>query len=146
MVDISRSEEKVVIILKVKSLYWQTTHRYGTKLPKTIAEAKILDKKNGNILWWDVILKEMRNVRIAFEDWTKLLSEMLPGYQKLTCHLIFEIKLSENFRRKSRFVADGHKHPVKPSLCYSTVVSRNSVRIAFLLAVLNSLEILSCDI
>ena len=26
------------------------------------------------------ILKVMRNVRIAFEDWTKPLSEMLPGY------------------------------------------------------------------
>ena len=71
---------------------------------------------------------------------------MLPGYSKLTCHLIFEIKLSENFRRKARFVADGHKHPVKPSLSYSTVVSRDSVRIAFLLEALNSVEILSCDI
>jgi len=88
----------------------------------------------------------MRNVRIAFEDWTKPLSEMLPGYQKLTCHLIFEIKLSENFRRKARFVADGHTHLVKPSLSYSTVVSRDSVRIAFLLAALKSLKILSCDI
>ena len=45
-------KKKAVIILKVKSLYWQTTHRYGIKLPKTISEAKILDKKNGNTLWW----------------------------------------------------------------------------------------------
>ena len=81
----------------------------------------------------DVKFSSCNNVRIAFEDWNKPLSEMLPGYSKLTCHLIFEIKLSENFRRKARFVADGHKHPVKPSLSYSTVVSRDSVRIAFLL-------------
>ena len=137
---------KAVIISKVKSLYWQTTHRYGIKLPKTIAEAKILDKKNGNTLWWDAILKKMHNGRISFEDWTKPLSEMLPGYQKLTCHLIFEIKLSENFRRKARFVVDGHNHPVKLSPSYSTIVSRDSVRIPFLLAALNLLEILSCDI
>ena len=71
---------------------------------------------------------------------------MLPWYSKLTCHLIFEIKLGENFRRKARFLADGHKHPVKLSLSYSTVVSRDSVRIAFLLAALNSVEVLSCDI
>ena len=119
-------------------MYWQTTHRYGIRLPKSIKEAKELDQKNGNTLWWDAITKEMRNVRIAFEDWNKPLSEILPGYSKLTCHLIFEIKLSENFRRKARFVADGHKHPVKPSLSYSTVFSRDSVRITFLLAALNS--------
>ena len=88
------------------------------------------------------ILKELRNVRIAFKDWTKPLSEILPGYQKLTCHLIFEIKLSENFRRKVRFVADGHMHPVKPSLSYSTIVPHDSVCIAFLLEALNSFEIL----
>ena len=43
-------------------------------------------------------------------------------------------------------MADGHKHPVKPSLSYSTVVSRDSVRITFLLTALNSGEIISCDI
>ena len=130
----------------MKSMYWQTTHRYGIRLPKSIKEAKELDQKNGNTLWWDAITKEMRNVRIAFEDWNKPLSEMLPGYSNLTCHLIFGIKLSENFRRKARFVVDGHKHHVKLSVSYSTVVSRDSVRIVFLLATLNSVEILSCDI
>ena len=88
----------------------------------------------------------MCNVRIPFEDWHEPLTEILPGYKKLTSHLIFEIKLSEIFRRKARFVTDGHTHPVERSLSYCTVVSRDSVRIAFLLAALNSLDIHSCDI
>ena len=54
----------------------------------------------------------MRNVRVVFEGRNKSLSEMLLGYSKLICHLIFEIKLSENFQRKVRFVADGHKYLV----------------------------------
>jgi len=33
----------------------------------------------------------------------------LIGYQRITGHLIFDVKLGENFRRKARFVADGHK-------------------------------------
>ena len=127
-------------------MYWKIAHRYGIKLPKTIKEAKILDKNNDNTLWWDTILKEMCNVRIPFEDWHEPLTEILPGYKKLTSHLIFEIKLSEIFRRKARFVTDGHTHSVEQSLSYCTVVSRDSVRIAFLLAALNSFEFFSCDI
>lgn len=30
-------------------------------------EAKRLDNENGNILWWDAILKKMVNIRIPFE-------------------------------------------------------------------------------
>jgi hypothetical protein len=34
------------IVAKVKSKYWQKTHKYGS-----VAEAKRLDEKNGNTLW-----------------------------------------------------------------------------------------------
>ena len=47
--------KKKVIISKIKSLYWQTTHHYGVKLPKTSAEALKFDQKNNNALWWDAI-------------------------------------------------------------------------------------------
>ena len=33
----------------------------------------------------------------------------LIGYQQITGHIIFDIKLGEGFRRKARFVGDGHK-------------------------------------
>ncbi len=39
------------IIQKVKSRYWQRTHKYGIRLPKIVAEALALDKENGNTLW-----------------------------------------------------------------------------------------------
>ena len=60
--------------------------------------------------------------------------------------MIFDIKLSENFRRKARYVAGGHKTKPPAAVTYSSVVSRDSVRIALLLAGLNELDILCGDI
>ena len=33
----------------------------------------------------------------------------LVGYQDISGHLVFDVKLVENFRRKARFLEDGHK-------------------------------------
>jgi hypothetical protein len=51
-----------------------------------------------------------------------------------------------DFTRKARFVAGGHKTDPPATLTYSSVVSRDSVRIAFLIAALNDLDILAADI
>merc|ERR1711884_907334 len=72
--------------------------------------------------------------------------EDLRGYEQITCHLIFDIKLSECFRRKARFVADGHEVSTPPSMSCSTVVSRDSARILLLIAALNDLDILGFDV
>ena len=60
--------------------------------------------------------------------------------------MIFDIKLGENFRRKARLVADGHRTKAPASVTYSSVVSRDSVRICLLLAALNNLDIKCADI
>jgi hypothetical protein len=43
-------------------------------------------------------------------------------------------------------VANGNETEVPPTMTYSSVVSRDSVHIAFLIAALNNLKLLSCDI
>jgi hypothetical protein len=131
------------IIKKVKSKYWQRTHKYGIRLPKSVQEALQLDEENGNSLWHDAIQKELKNVQIAF----KFLGENEPtpvGYKQIPCHIIFDIKM--DFTRKARFVAGGHRTDPPSTLTYSSVVSRDSVRIAFLIAALNELDILAADI
>ena len=60
--------------------------------------------------------------------------------------MIFDIKLGENFRRKERLVGGGHTTTVLPSMTFSSVVSRDSVRIALTIAALNELDILAWDI
>ncbi|KAI2500086.1 Reverse transcriptase (RNA-dependent DNA polymerase) [Fragilaria crotonensis] len=94
------------IIQKVKSKYWSRTHKYGLRIPKNIAEAIEIDKENGNTLWMDAVRLEMANVRIAFEEYDGDPNKLV-GYIQITGHLVFDVKLGENFRRKARFCADG---------------------------------------
>ena len=51
-----------------------------------------------------------------------------------------------DFTRKARFVAGGHVTDPPTSITYSSIVARDSVRLAFLIAALNDLDILSADI
>ena len=64
----------------------------------------------------------------------------------MNCHMIFDIKMGEGFRRKDRMVAGGHMKEAPELLTYSYVVSRDSVRIALTIAALNGLKMLACDI
>ena len=68
----------------------------------------------------------------------------LRGHQEIKCHVVFDVKM--DFTRKARFVAGGHTTEAPVSLTYSSVVSRDTVRLAFLIAALNGLEIGACDI
>jgi hypothetical protein len=51
-----------------------------------------------------------------------------------------------DFTRKARFVAGGHTTDTPGSITYSSVVSRDSVRLAFLVAGLNDLDVLAGDV
>ncbi len=140
------------IIAKVKSRYWVTTHKFGIRLPKTVKEALKIDEETGTTFWRDAIKKEMSNVKVAFKKWGKgtvddaRSGQRLPAYQEIQCHMIFDIKMDGKFTRKARFVAGGHTTDPPSSITYSSVVSRDSVRIAFMLAALNDLDLSACDI
>ena len=95
-----------MIISKLKTKYWERTHKYGIRIPRDTIEAKRLDNENGNTLWMDAIRLELKNVRIAFEEYHGNPNELL-GYQRIECHMIYDVKLSENFRRKARYAAGG---------------------------------------
>ena len=134
------------IIAKVKSKYWTRTHKFGIRIPKTVEEARRIDTMNNNTLWWDVICMEMKNVRIAFEIFEGDIKDIPPRFQQIECHMIFDVKMGENFRRKARMVAGGHQTTTPSTLTYSSVIFRDSVRIALTIAALNSLKLLGCDV
>jgi hypothetical protein len=86
----------------------------------------------------------MKEVRIAFN--------ILPdghaasiGYQKIPCHMIFDVKM-EDFRRKARLVAGGHRTEAPATITYASVVSRETVRLALTIAALNNLEVKVGDV
>ena len=85
-------------------------------MPNKVEEAILIDKENGDTLWWDAIMKDMKNVRPLFEVFKKRKEEIPIGYQHIKYHMIFDVKLGENFRRKARMVGGGHKTPAPASI------------------------------
>ena len=139
------TKKRKALIQKIKSKYWQRSHKFGIQIPKSVKEALQLDKENNNDLWRAAIQKEMPKIENAVAEHDGDASELI-GYQQITGHMIFDIKMAENFRRKARFVADGHKTKTPSAITYSTVVSRDSVRICLTIAALNDLEVLAADV
>jgi hypothetical protein len=141
------------IIAKLKRRYWSTSHKFGVRLPKSVSEALQIDEETGTTFWRDAIRKEMEKVKVAFEFCEHWSPEQVRngtargdfvGYQEIECHMIFDVKM--DLTRKARFVAGGHTTETPTSITYSSVVSRDSVRIAFLSAALNDLDIMACDV
>ena len=60
--------------------------------------------------------------------------------------MIFDIKLGDNFRRKSQLVGGGHMTTAPVLITSLLEVSRDLVRIALTIIELNKLDILACDI
>ena len=134
------------ILAKVKSKYWLRTHKFGLRIPKSVEEAKKIDKQNGDTLWWDAICKEMKNVCPAFEVFEGREDNIPKDYQFMWCHMIFDVTFGENFQPKARLVAGGHMTDTPSTLTYSSVVSRDSIHIALPIAALNELSVMACDI
>jgi len=145
-------KRKERIIKKVRSKYWRTTHKFGIVVAKSVEEAYGIDRLTGTSHWTRAIEKEMTNVRVAFEKLDNVSQDQMrtgkikPGYSYCSTHMILDIKMDGAFTRKARLVADGHKTKPPASVAYSSVVSRDSVRIALTITSLNSLQVSACDI
>jgi Reverse transcriptase (RNA-dependent DNA polymerase) len=131
------------LIKAVQSRYFRKNQKFGIELPKTVKRALEIDKETGTTFWADAIKKEMKGVWKAFD----ILDDGSPvpvGHKKIACHMVFDIK--PDFTRKARLVAGGHMTDPPSSMTYASVVSRESVRIALMIAALNDLDVLAADI
>ncbi len=113
------------------------------EIPNSIKHALEIDKETGIDFWRKAIDKEMLHVCPAFQIYNKGVKPPI-GSEWIPCHMIFDIKM--DFTRKARFVAGGHVTDPTTSTTYSSVVARDSIRLAYLIAALNDLDILSADI
>ena len=118
--------------------------KFGIRIPRTVKEALEFDTNNGNDLWQASINKELKNVKVAFELLAE--GEEPPiGSKLIPYHIIFDVR--PDLTRKARLVAGGHRHKNVPAYAtYSSVASRDSVRLMFMIAALNDIEVLSTDI
>ena len=119
---------------------------------KSVKEALQFDELINNHLWEDAIKKEMKKANVAYTPVEGCMPEQvhsnqedrLRGFQETKCHIIFDVKM--DFSRKVRYVAGGHMTETPISLTYSSVVSRDSVKLAFLVTALNALDVMAYDI
>ena len=136
-------KKREAIIAKVNSRFKRKNVKFGIEIPKTYEEALEFDRRNGNNYWERAIKKEMDSVEVAFK-FQDIGERAPPGFKKITCHLVFDVKF--DLTRKARYVAGGHLTDPPNHMTYSTVVSRDSVRICLTIAALNGLDISACDI
>jgi len=127
----------------VGTRYQKRSHKFGIEVPMTVERAYEIDKETGTDFWAKAIEKEMKHVCPAFEILVKGRSAPI-GSKWIPCHMVFEVKM--DFTQKARFVAGGHWTAPLASLTYSSVVARDSVRLCFLIAALNDLDLLAADI
>ena len=66
-----------------------------------------------------------------------------PGYKYVGTNTICDIKMDVRFTRKARLVSGRHKTSPSLSITYSSIVTRESVILAFLIYGLNYLDIYS---
>ena len=136
-------KKKKRILKAMKKRYFRTTQKYGIELPKTVARALEIDKETGTTYWRDALEKEMKTVMVAFEFQPEDSNQPV-GFTNIPCHVVFDIKAG-TLQRKCRLVAGGHVTGTPTCQTYASVVSRDSVRLAFLLAALNGLELKGAD-
>ena len=67
-----------------------------------------------------------------------------PGFKYVELLTVFDIKM--DLTRKARICARGDQIDTPPSATYASVVTRESIRIGFVLASLNNLNILSAGV
>ena len=62
-----KKREAIISLVKQRNArYLKREEEFGIRIPKSVKEAKELDRQNGNTFWQDAIAKEMANVRVAF--------------------------------------------------------------------------------
>ena len=139
--DILKKKKRLIKLTKSKHI--RRGYKFGIRMPTSVKEALEIDRQNKNTLWYDAIMKEMKNVRVAF-DIKERKTKPPPGYKHVNLMMIFDIKM--DFTRKARLVARGDQTDPPSTITYSSVVSRESVRLAFLIAALNGLNMKMFDI
>ena len=119
---IKKRADIISIVKKRSARYFKKTHKFGVKVTKSTKHALKLYKKTGNTFWSDAILKEMKNIQVAFQILDEK-EEMPIGYKFICCHMIFDMKM-EDFRRKARLVVEAHM-PETPAavMTYDSVLS-----------------------
>ena len=111
--DVIKKKKRLIKLSRSKHV--RKGYKFGIQILRTVEEALVIDKDNKNTLWYDAIMKEMKNVRVAFEA-KEQGTPPPPGYKHVALMMIFDIKM--DFTRKARLVARGDQTETPTTLTY----------------------------
>mmetsp|Transcript_6502 Transcript_6502/g.18301 ORF Transcript_6502/g.18301 Transcript_6502/m.18301 type:complete len:636 (-) Transcript_6502:85-1992(-) len=124
------------------------TVKYGVYVPRNVSEALAEDKKNGNNLWRDSIVKEVSGL-LSMNTFKKLTrgketDDFVKNSQYAPLQTIFDMKQSG--RRKCRVVVGGHVLDSTGYDLYASNMKTISARTLMLIAAANKMEVRTGDI
>lgn len=131
------------VIKALKKRYFRKMEKFGLELPKTVQRALEIDRETNTTFWKDAIRKEVGTVLPALEVLKRGDSPPVAS-TLIDLTIVFDIKM--DFTRKARICARGDQTDPPSSITYASVVTRESVRLGFLVAALNDLGVLSADV
>ena len=121
--------------------------KYGINVPRNAKEAIQFDQENGNLLWYNAILKELESL-MSMELFKKFPSSLRKSrakdFQFAPLRRIFGIKVE--FRRKARLVIGGHVGNSTGHEVYASTMKSVSARILMTIAAAKDLEVMTGDI
>ncbi|KAL7461055.1 hypothetical protein ACHAXS_001491 [Conticribra weissflogii] len=101
------------------------SHKYSLPLLKLIDDALAIERCTGSTLLVDAIVKEMQNVRVAFDTLED--GRNVPhGFPFVKCHMIFDIRL-EGFHCKTCLIAGVHVTNVPATYTYASFITHETI-------------------
>ena len=140
-----RKRDRILMAVKRRAVKRRKTEKFGLEVPGPgdVRRAFEIDRESGNQHWSRAMAKETQTVLPAL----RILSpeEKVPvGYKHIDLMTVFDVKM--DITRKARICARGDQTEVPSSITYASVVTRDSIRLGFLIASLNRLKVLSADV
>ena len=135
--------QKMVAVFKTTRSFGPK-YKFGVQVPRSVKHALELDKANGDHAWEEAINKELGQIQEFGTFRHMLKEESLSEFQKIPYHIVFDVKFDGC--HKARLVAGGNFTDQPSEDVYSGVVSLESIRLLFVLAAMNKLDIWTADI
>jgi len=136
-------QDRIISAVRQRVAKIRKNEKFGLEVPKPndIRRALKIDDETGTTHWREALTRETRTVLPAFKILKKE-EKVLLGYNEL----LTVYDLTMDLTRKTRICARGDQTETPSSVTYASVVTRESIRIGFVLALLNDLEVLTADV
>ncbi len=129
-----KKRDAIILLVKCCNIkYLMKMHKYCLPLPMLVYGALAIHRCYGSTLWVDAIVKEMKNVRVAFNALEDN-RNVAHGFQFVKYHMISDIKMLKKMTNDPA------------TYTYTSVIMHKTVCITLMLAALNSLEVMTADI